>query len=600
MMARSGRMMLLARRALSAGVQRVWSRGMHQGSVLLSVAPPQKPITTISYIHGNTDIPLTIKTMQQCLWDTTQRVPDQEAVVDIHGAKRKTYSQLCKDVETLAAGLLALGLKKGDRLGMWGPNSYEWIVTQFATAQAGIILVSVNPAYQAKELEFVLKKVGCSALIFPDHFKTQRYYELLRSICPEIETSPAGGIKSKALPDFRIAIVLDKKHPGTFHFEEVMSAGTTQHVKQLHDIQKSVSCEDPINIQFTSGTTGSPKGATLNHHNIVNNAQYVGARLGYSWRGDCRIALSVPLYHCMGSVLGSLTAVMYGPTMVLPSPSFQARAALEAVSKEKCSSIYGTPTMYIDMLAEPDFATLSSTLTTGIIAGSIVPPEIMKKLLTETTMRNMMVGYGTTENSPVTFMGFLYDDIFRKIDTVGYVMSHTEAKVVDTKTEQILPVNASGELWVRGFGVMLGYWDEEEKTKECITPERWYKTGDIATLDEYGYCRIVGRCKDMIIRGGENIYPAEIEQFLHTHPKVMEAQIIGVKDARMGEEICACIRTHSDQECTAEELKAYCKGQISHFKIPRYIIFVNEYPLTISGKVQKFKLKEIMEKQLKL
>ncbi|PIO26639.1 Acyl-CoA synthetase family member 2, mitochondrial [Aquarana catesbeiana] len=505
--------------------------------------------------------------MQQCLWDTTQRVPDQEAVVDVHGAKRKTYSQLCKDVETLAAGLLALGLKKGDRLGMWGPNSYEWIVTQFATAQAGIILVSVNPAYQAKELEYVLKKVGCSALVFPDRFKTQRYYEILRSICPEIETSPAGGIKSKALPDFRIAIVLDKKHPGAFHFEEVMSAGTTQHLKQLHDIQKSVSCEDPINVQFTS---------------------------------DCRIAIPVPLYHCIGSVLGSLTAVMYGPTMVLTSPSFQSRAVLEAVSKEKCSIISGTPTMYIDMLAEPDFATLSSTLTTGIIAGSIVPPEIMKKLLNETTLRNMVVGYGTTENSPVTFMGFLYDDIFRKVDTVGYVMSHTEAKVVDTKTEQILPVNASGELWIRGFGVMLGYWDEEERTKECITPEGWYKTGDIATLDEYGYCRIVGRCKDMIIRGGENIYPAEIEQFLHTHPKVMEAQIIGVKDARMGEEICACIRTHSDQECTAEELKAYCKGQISHFKIPRYIIFVNEYPLTISGKVQKFKLKEIMEKQLKL
>ncbi|XP_040186663.1 medium-chain acyl-CoA ligase ACSF2, mitochondrial [Rana temporaria] len=599
-MARSGRMMLLARRALSAGVQRVWSRGMHQGSVLLSVAPPQKPMTTISYIHGNKDIPLTIKTMQQCLWDTTQRIPDQEAVVDIHGAKRKTYSQLCKDVETLAAGLLALGLKKGDRLGMWGPNSYEWIVTQFATAQAGIILVSVNPAYQAKELEYVLKKVGCSALIFPDHFKTQSYYELLRSICPEIETSPAGGIKSKGLPDLRIVIVLDKKHPGAFHFEEVMDAGTTQHVKQLHDIQKSVSCDDPINIQFTSGTTGFPKGATLSHHNIVNNAQYVGARLGYDWKRDVRVALPVPLYHCMGSVLGSLTAVLYGPTMVLPSPSFQARALLEAISKEKCSSVYGTPTMYIDMLAEPDFATLSSSLTTGIIAGSIVPPEIMKKLLTETTMRNIMVGYGTTENSPVTFMGFLYDDIFRKVDTVGYVMSHTEAKVVDTKTEQILPVNASGELWIRGFGVMLGYWAEEEKTKECITPEGWYKTGDIATLDEYGYCRIVGRCKDMIIRGGENVYPAEIEQFLHTHPKVMEAQIIGVKDARMGEEICACIRTHSDQECTAEELKAYCKGQISHFKIPRYIIFMNEYPLTISGKVQKFKLKEMVEKQLKL
>ncbi|KAM5135518.1 medium-chain acyl-CoA ligase ACSF2, mitochondrial [Mantella aurantiaca] len=599
-MARSGRMMLLARRALSAGVQRVWFRGIHQGSVLLSVAPPQKPVTTTSYVHGNTDIPLTSRTMQQCLWETVQRIPDHEAVVDVHGAKRKTFSQLCKDVETLAAGLLVLGLKKGDRLGMWGPNSYEWIVTQFATAQAGIILVSVNPAYQASEVEYVLRKVGCSALIFPDQFKTQKYYELLRSVCPEIDTSPAGGIRSKALPDLRIAIVLDKKHPGTFHFEEVMNAGTTQHVKQLQDLQKTLSCDDPINIQFTSGTTGYPKGACLSHHNIVNNAQYVGLRLGYDWRWDIRVALPVPLYHCMGSVLGSLTSILYGPTLVLPSPSFQARAVLEAVSKEKCTSVYGTPTMYIDMLGEPDFASLSSTLTTGIIAGSIVPPEILKKILTETTMRSIMVGYGTTENSPVTFMGFLYDDIFRKMDTVGYIMSHTEAKVVDTNTGLVIPLNASGELWIRGFGVMLGYWDEEEKNKETITPDRWYKTGDIATMDEYGYCRIVGRCKDMIIRGGENIYPAEIEQFLHTHPKVMEAQIVGVKDARMGEEICACIRIHSDQECTAEEIKAYCKGKISHFKIPRYIVFVNEYPLTISGKVQKFKLKDIVEEQLKL
>ncbi|XP_018423375.1 PREDICTED: acyl-CoA synthetase family member 2, mitochondrial [Nanorana parkeri] len=599
-MACSGRMMPLVRRALSAGVKRVWFRGVHQGSVLLSVAPPQKPITTTSYVHGNTDVPLTNKTMQQCLWDTTQRFPDQESVVDIYGAKRKTFSQLCKDVETLAAGLLALGLKKGDRLGMWGPNSYEWIVTQFATAQAGIILVSVNPAYQARELEYVLRKVGCLALIFPEQFKTQRYYELLRSICPEIDSSPAGGIKSKALPDLRIAIVLDQKYPGTLHFDEVMNAGTTQHVKQLQDLQKTVSCDDPINIQFTSGTTGYPKGATLSHHNIVNNAQYVGLRLGYDWKASVRVALPVPLYHCMGSVLGSLISISYGPTLVLPSPSFQPRAVLEAVSKEKCSSIYGTPTMYIDMMGEPDFAALSSTLTTGFIAGSIVPPEILKKLLTETSMRNIMVGYGTTENSPVTFMGFQYDDIFRKMDTVGYVMSHTEAKVVDTNTGQIVPLQTSGELWIRGFGVMLGYWADKEKTDETITPEKWYKTGDIATLDEFGYCRIVGRCKDMIIRGGENIYPAEIEQFLHTHPKVMEAQIVGVKDARMGEEICACIRVYSDKECTAEEIKEYCKGKISHFKIPRYIVFVNEYPLTISGKVQKFKLKDLMEKQLKL
>ncbi|XP_040293902.1 medium-chain acyl-CoA ligase ACSF2, mitochondrial [Bufo bufo] len=599
-MAPLGLMQILSRKALGLGVKRVWFRGIHRGSRLLADHPPAQPVTSISYVHGTSVLPLTSRTVQQCLWDTTQRIPDEEAVVVVHSGTRKTFSQMSKDVETLAAGLLALGLKKGERVGMWGPNSYEWVLMQFATAQAGLILVSVNPAYQESEVKYVLKKVGCSALVFPSEFKTQRYYEIVKKICPEIDNSPAGGIKSKTLPDLKIVIVLDKKFPGAFQFQEVMDAGSTQFVQQLHNLQKKISCDDPVNIQFTSGTTGYPKGATLSHHNIVNNAAMIGHRIGHDWLKGQRIALPVPLYHCMGSVLGSLVMAVYGPAVVFPSPTFDARALLQAISRERCTTMYGTPTMYIDLLAQPDYASLTSHLTHGVIAGSIAPPEIVKKLATETPMRNIVIGYGTTENSPVTFAGFAYDEIFRKCDTVGSVMPHTEAKIVDTNTGCIVPLNTPGELQIRGYCIMLGYWADEEKTRETITSEKWYKTGDLATMDEYGYCRIVGRCKDMIIRGGENIYPAEIEQFLHTLPKVMEAQVIGVKDERMGEEICAAIRVRPNEECSAEEIKEYCKGKISHFKIPRYIVFVNDYPLTISGKVQKFKLKEIMEKQLKL
>ncbi|KAG8446317.1 hypothetical protein GDO86_013956 [Hymenochirus boettgeri] len=514
-------------------------------------------------------------------------------------AKLSNYWLLSPQVDKLAAGLVALGLKKGDRLGMWGPNSYEWILVQFATAKAGIILVSVNPAYQARELEYVLRKVGCSALIFPSQFKTQKYYEILAQICPELDHSPAGGLQSKKLPDLRTVVVLDNKHQGTFLFDEVMEAATPQSVQQLQDIQKYISCDDPINIQFTSGTTGMPKGATLSHHNIVNNASLGGNRIGFNWK-KIRTAVPVPLYHCLGSVVGGIVMAFYGTTLVFPSPGYDPRALLEAISKEKCNCMYGTPTMYIDLLAQPDFAAHTSTLTTGVVAGSIAPPEVMKKIVTETNMKEIIIGYGTTENSPVTFLGFPNDGFIRKTETVGHIVSHTEAKVVDTNTGMIVPLNTPGELMIRGYCVMLEYWGEPEKTKEAITPENWYKTGDIATLDEFGYCRIVGRCKDMIIRGGENVYPAEIEQFLHTHPKVLEAQVIGVKDERMGEEICACIRLYDNQTCTAAEIKDYCKGKIAHFKVPRYIVFVNGYPLTVSGKIQKYKLKELMEKELNL
>ncbi|XP_023794438.1 acyl-CoA synthetase family member 2, mitochondrial isoform X2 [Cyanistes caeruleus] len=560
-----------------AGAEPGWS-----SSALHTRMPFLSPKVTNSYIQGPTDTPLLDKTMGQCLEETVERFPDREAVVFCWDGVRKTFAQLKEEVDQAAAGLLALGLRKGDRLGMWGPNKYEWVLMQFATAQAGIILV------------------GCKALVFPTQFKTQKYYDILKQSCPELEKSSPGGIKSKRLPDLSIVIMCDSKLPGTFHMHEVMQAGDSSHVKQLRAVQQSLSCNEPINIQFTSGTTGSPKGATLSHRNIVNNAYLVGLRLGITDQ-ESRCGLPAPLYHCLASVGGCMVMALHGTSCIFPSPSFEGKAALEAVSREKCSFILGTPTMYIDMLSQPDFDSYDlSTLRGGIIAGSPVPPEIMKTIMTKMHMPELVVAYGTTENSPVTFMGFPNDSIDRKTETVGYIFPHTEAKIEDPETGKSVPLNTPGELQIRGYCVMLGYWNDPAKTSEVITAERWYKTGDIGSLDEHGYCKIVGRCKDMIIRGGENIYPAELEQFLHTHPKVEEVQVVGVKDSRMGEEICACIRLRAGQDCTEEEIKAFCKGKISHFKIPHYVVFVRQYPLTVSGKIQKYMLREQMEKHLRL
>ncbi|KAM4674248.1 medium-chain acyl-CoA ligase ACSF2, mitochondrial [Amazona ochrocephala] len=575
-------------------------RGAPPGSALHMGVPSASLRLTNSYIQGTTDIPLLTKTAGQCLDETVERFPDREALVFCRDGVRKTFAQLKEEVDQAAAGLLALGLKKGDRLGMWSPNKYEWVLMQFATAQAGIILVSVNPAYQALELEFVISKVGCKALVFPTQFKTQKYYEILKQSCPEIETSSPGGIKSKRLPNLNIVITLDAKLPGTFHMDEVMQAGDSSHMKQLRAVQQTLSCNEPINIQFTSGTTGSPKGATLSHRNIVNNAHLIGLRLGFTGQ-EYRVALPTPLYHCLSLVGGCMVMALHGSSCIFSSPSFEGKAALEAVSREKCSFLYGTPTMFIDMLSQPDFDSYDlSSLRGGVIAGSPVPPEVMKMAMTKMHMPEMVVAYGTTENSPTTFMGLPSDNITMKTETVGCILPHTEAKIEDPKTGQCMPLNTPGELQIRGYCVMLGYWGDPAKTSEVVTDEKWYKTGDLASLDEHGYCRIIGRCKDMIIRGGENIYPAELEQFLHTHPKVDEAQVVGVKDSRMGEEICACIRVKTGQKCTEEEIKAFCKGKISHFKIPQYIVFVDQYPLTVSGKIQKYKLREQMEKHLQL
>ncbi|XP_056626526.1 medium-chain acyl-CoA ligase ACSF2, mitochondrial [Triplophysa dalaica] len=563
--------------------------------------PPRVPTLTTSYAHGISSHSLLYKTVDQCLQASVARHPDREAMVFVEEGLRKTFAEFYQDVEQAAAGLLAVGLKKGDRLGIWGPNIYEWVLMQFATAKAGIILVSVNPAYRLQEAEYALRKVQCNAIVCPTQFKTQMYCEMLRQLCPEMEKASPGGIKSSKLPDLHTVIVTDSQQPGAFQLKDVIQAGTSEHHQQLQDLKKIIMSDDPVNIQFTSGTTGKPKGATLSHHNIVNNSYFIGMRVGFDWRNNVRVCLPVPMYHCFGSVGGGMVMALHGVTLVYPSSGYDGRANLEAMEKEKCTFVYGTPTMFIDMLSQPDLPKFDlSSVEAGIVAGSFCPPEVIRKVINVMGIEEMLIGYGTTENSPVTFCGYPFDSLERKTETVGCISHHIEAKVVDPTSGHIVPLGAQGELMIRGYCVMLEYWQDEEKTRECITKDRWYKTGDIATLDKFGYCRIEGRIKDLIIRGGENIYPAEIEQFLHTHPKVQEAQVIGVKDERMGEEVCACIKLKADQECTAEEIREYCKGKIAHYKVPRHVTFVQVYPLTVTGKIQKNKLREQIEKLLGL
>ncbi|XP_060757673.1 medium-chain acyl-CoA ligase ACSF2, mitochondrial-like [Neoarius graeffei] len=555
----------------------------------------------ISYVQGPTSVSLLSLTVGQSLQTTVNNWPDREAMVFVQDGVRKTFSQFQHEVDHLAAGLLALGLQKGDRLGIWGPNTYEWILFQFATAKAGIIMVSLNAAYKVSELAFALKKVQCNAVVCPTQFKSQRFYDILRQICPELDTAVSGSIRSTRLPDLRNVIVTDSKESGTLHIDDVMQAAESRHHQQLDSLQKILRPEDPINIQFTSGTTGNPKGVTLSHHNIVNNAYFVGLRLGYSWRTEVRICVPVPLYHCFGSVLGGMCMAVHGITLVFPSAAYDGQANVEAIQKEKCTVIYGTPTMYIDLLNQGNTENNNlSSLETGVMGGSSCPPEVIRRVIRDMKIKEITVAYGTTENSPITFLGFPLDRLELKTDSVGYIMDHTEAKVVESSSGQLLPLGQSGELLIRGYCVMQGYWDEPDKTQDIISEDGWYKTGDIATLSQYGYCRIEGRIKDMINRGGEKIFPAEVEQFLYTHPKVKDVQVVGVKDSRLGEQVCACIKIAEGQHCTVEEIKAYCKGQISYYKIPHYVMFVEGYALTASGKIQKNKLRAEMENRLGL
>ncbi|XP_070082397.1 medium-chain acyl-CoA ligase ACSF2, mitochondrial isoform X6 [Equus przewalskii] len=524
-----------ARAVLSRGWQEARWQGVRPLSSREVDGTAPLPVGGCSYIQGHTGLHLINKTVGQCLDATVQKIPDREALVVLHENVRLTFAQLKEEVDKAASGLLSIGLCKGDRLGMWGPNSYAWVLMQLASAQAGIILVSVNPAYQARELEYALKKVGCKALVFPKQFKTQQYYNILKQICPELEKAQPGALKSQRLPDLTTVILVDASLPGTLLLDDVIAAGNTeQHLAHLQHTQKFLSCHDPINIQFTSGTTGSPKGATLSHHNIVNNANMIGERLRLPLKmpKELRMVLPTPLYHCLGSVGGTMVSMTHGITLILPSPSFDGKKALEAISRERGSFLYGTPTMFVDILNQPDFSSYDiSAMLGGVIAGSPAPPELIRAIINKLNMKELV------------------------------------AQIVNTETGTLTKLNTPGELWIRGYCVMLGYWGDPQKTVEAVGQDKWYRTGDIATMDEKGFCKIVGRSKDMIIRGGENIYPAELEDFFHTHPKVQEVQVVGVKDKRLGEEICACIRLKKGEKTTAEEIKAFCKGKIQKFKL---------------------------------
>ncbi|XP_030663812.1 medium-chain acyl-CoA ligase ACSF2, mitochondrial [Nomascus leucogenys] len=660
---------LSARGGMEAGKQRISvpssftaSAAAHSREVDRMVS---LPIGGLSYVQGCTKKHLNSKTVGQCLETTAQRVPEREALVVLHEDVRLTFAQLKEEVDKAASGLLSIGLCKGDRLGMWGPNSYAWVLMQLATAQAGIILVSVNPAYQAMELEYVLKKVGCKALVFPKQFKTQQYYNILKQICPEVENAQPGALKSQRLPDLTTVISVDAPLPGTLLLDEVVVAGSTQqHLDQLLYNQQFLSCHDPINIQFTSGTTGSPKGATLSHYNIVNNSSMLGERLKLHEKTpeQLRMILPSPLYHCLGSVGGTMMCLMYGATLILASPVYNAKKALEAISRERGSFLYGTPTMFVDILNQPDFSSYDiSTMCGGVIAGSPAPPELIRAIINKINMKDLVVSgdrgpgwaggiledtsslagitkeghRGPVNPAPTclmaaSFLGPLGGELaaaesVRVTDVLALELGRqsslhfqgppilkqedrkpqpeailSQARIMNMEAGTLAELNTPGELCIRGYCVMLGYWGEPQKTEEAVDQDKWYWTGDVATMNEQGFCKIVGRSKDMIIRGGENIYPAELEDFFHTHPKVQEVQVVGVKDDRMGEEICACIRLKDGEETTVEEIKAFCKGKISHFKIPRYIVFVTNYPLTISGKIQKFKLREQMERHLNL
>ncbi|KAL8604067.1 hypothetical protein ACOMHN_024892 [Nucella lapillus] len=547
---------------------------------------------TWSYSHGVGDRPLLGTPIGRLLQGQADEHPDRDAVVFRQDGHRLSFQQLLAVADQFAAGLRALGLKKGDRVGLWGPNSMEWVITQFATARAGLVMVNINPMYQLRELEFALHKVGCKALVAAPGYKEWDYYHTLFEIIPELASCPEGKIHSHRLPGLQILIMMGKeKLKGAFRFDDLLDAASPAEVKAIPDLQDSLQFDEPINIQFTSGTTGLPKGATLSHHNIVNNSYSVGLALDYHNR-ESRICCPVPLYHCFGMVLASLQVACHGATVVYPSKSFDAGVTLEAVQAERCTSLYGVPTMFIDMLNHRTLQTADlSTLYTGIMAGAPCPMEVMRRVMDNMHMHQVTVCYGSTETSPVTFQSGRGSSVEKRVSTVGCVAGHVEACVV-SEEGKVVPVGMIGELCTRGYTTMLGYWDDHDKTAECIGQDRWYHTGDQAEMDEDGYCRIVGRLKDMIIRGGENVYPTEIEQVLYAHPKVKDVQVVGIPDDRLGEEICAWIQLKPGETATEAEFKDFCKNKLARFKVPRFFHLVESFPMTVTGKVQKFKIRE--------
>jgi fatty-acyl-CoA synthase len=555
--------------------------------------------TADSYVCGVADAPLLGNTIGRSLDLAARRWGHREALVSPSHGVRWTWQEFAERVDALAAGFLALGFEAGARIGVWSLNRPEWTLTQFAAAKAGLILVTINPAYRLSELEFALAKVGCAGIVTATAFKTSNYMEMLNTLLPELAKSQPGELNAARLPQLRAVIqVGGPKAPGTLAFEEVSRMGGARHRDALAIFAKALQFDDAVNIQFTSGTTGSPKGVMLTHHNILNNGYFVGRAMRLT--EEDRICIPVPLYHCFGMVMGNLAAVTSGATMVYPGEGFDPLATLQTVAQEKCTALYGVPTMFIAELDHPEFSKFDlSSLRTGIMAGAPCPIEVMRRVNDQMNMRDITIAYGMTETSPVSFQSATDDPLERRVSTVGRIHPHVEVKVVDLEG-RVVPRGERGELCTRGYSVMLGYWDEPEKTADVLDANGWMHTGDLAVIDQEGYCNIVGRIKDMVIRGGENLYPREIEEFLYRHPKIQDVQIFGVADDRYGEELCAWIRIRSGETLTAEEVRAFCQGQIAHNKIPRYIEFVDEFPMTVTGKIQKFLMRDAVEERLGL
>jgi len=552
-----------------------------------------------SYDRGSCETPLIRQTIGDFFDALVSRFPDNEALVSCHQQIRYTYRELQKESNRLASALLGLGLQEGDRVGIWSHNNAQWLLTQIATAKAGIVLVNINPAYRIAELEYALNKVGCKALISMTTFKTSDYLDMIRAVAPEIATSTPGQLQAKRAPALKTVIQLgDDNEPGMMRFADLMATGNPDDAR-LGQIGATLKATDPINIQFTSGTTGFPKGATLTHRNVLNNGFFIGEAMRLTDKD--RLCIPVPLYHCFGMVLGNLACLTHGATIVYPNDAFDPLLVLQAVQQERCTGLHGVPTMFIAELDHPRFKEFDlSTLRTGIMAGSPCPIEVMKRVVSDMHMSEVTIAYGMTETSPVSCQSTTDTPLEKRVSTVGKTQPHLEVKIVNPDTGQTVPVGTSGELCTRGYSVMHGYWEDPQKTAEAIDADGWMHTGDLAVMDAEGYVNISGRIKDMVIRGGENIYPREIEEFLYRHPAVQDVQVVGVPDRKYGEELCAWIIRRPGTDLDAEGVREFCKGQIAHYKVPRYIRFVDAFPMTVTGKVQKFKMREVMKDELKL
>ena len=565
-----------------------------------AVDGPDRSAIKWSYVSGASTKPLLGITIGDAFDQTVARFPEREALVSRHQQLRYTWAQLHEEVDRCARGLMALDIQKGQRVGIWAPNRAEWTITQFATAKIGAILVNINPAYRLHELEYALNQSSCHALVLSPNFRVTSYIEMLQTLAPELERSQPGQLDARRLPHLRHIIRMGEDHtPGMWTWGDLMKKASEVTLAQLAERQADQEFDDPINIQYTSGTTGNPKGATLSHHNILNNGFFVADLQAFTEQD--RLCICVPLYHCFGMVMGNLGCMVYGATMIYPAEAFEPGAVLEAVEAERCTSLYGVPTMFIGELGYADFKKYDlSSLRTGVMAGSPCPVQVMRQVIDLMNMKDVEICYGMTETSPVSFQTHLDDPIEKRVGTVGQIHPHVEVKIVDPATGKIVPRGQPGELLTRGYSVMLGYWDNEDATRKAIDTARWMHTGDLATMDDDGYVNIVGRIKDMVIRGGENIYPREIEEFLYTNARIADVQVIGIPDAKYGEELMAWVKLKEGQTATPEELMDFCRGQIASYKIPRYWKFVDAFPMTVTGKIQKFIMRQQAIEELKL